>query len=131
MSETTSFVIVASNPCATGLNQIDPVPFYDRTHYFFDKAFAYPYIIEDIGETSTGRDCGQWQIEFYDADQSDPYPINFDLFDDGVASSDPQKYFTINELSTFYASIPVNATFTVGYKVSLVDYPESFFTNSF
>ena len=84
-----------------------------------------------MAQANPNFDCGDLQIKFYDADAIDETRLNSILFDDGSINSSSRKFFTINELTTSYESIPVNATFNVGYRVSLVDYETSFFKNSF
>ena len=85
-----------------------------------------------MAQPNANFDCGDLQIEFFDTDAlNDDSMLNTVLFNDGSDANDEINFFTVNKLSTSYESIPVNATFNVGYRVSLVDFETSFFTNSF
>ena len=80
-----------------------------------------------MAEAHPNLDCGDLQIEFFDARTRNERSINADLFEESIASSNPDSnsttIFRVNKLDTYYGTIPVNSTFVVGYRVSYVDYP--------
>ena len=104
-----------------------PPPFYDVRHNYFDEAIEFAYDVQNMAEANPNMDCGDLQIKFFDARTRNERSINSYLFEESIASSDPDTnsttIFRVNKLNTYYGTIPPNTTFNIGYRVSYVDYP--------